>query len=608
MGNPRLINGGAAIADVLRDRGTEFLFTLCGGHISPILAEASKAGVRVIDVRDEANAVFAADAMARLTGRPGVAAVTAGPGLTNTITALQNAMMAQSPVVLFGGAAATMLKGRGALQDIDQLGVVRASVKWSAPVRYAKDLPTVVEQAFDVAASGVPGPVFVECPIDLLYDREEVRKWYLASGASTSGKKPSLQSRAVNWYLERHVERLFEAQGGVRPRVPTSSPKPPLAPLVARAKAMIRKSERPVMLIGSQALSRADRATAVAAAVRQLGIPVYLASGARGLLGRADPLQCRHRRKAALREADLVILAGVPCDFRLDYGRAINRKAKVIAANLSMVQLFKNRVPSLPVPANPGAFIERLAAAGAKTAASAEWMTTLANRDAERDAEIAELARQPAAPAAADRLESGAGTPGRRDAPSAPPRINPLQVCLAIEAAMDEGAVVVGDGGDFVATASYVVRPRGPLKWLDPGAYGTLGVGAAFAAAAKLAQPESEVWLLYGDGAAGFSIVEFDTLVRHQIPVIAVVGNDAGWTQIARDQVVILGDDIGTVLARTRYDRVAMGYGAVGLHVDRAEQLDSALAEAKRYAALGRPVVVNVNIGVTEFRKGSISM
>ena len=592
-------NGGALIADVLDRRGVSYLFALCGGHISPILTEAKKRGVRVIDVRDEANAVFAADATARLTGVPGVAAVTAGPGLTNTITALKNAQMAQSPLVLLGGAAATMLKGRGSLQDIDQMAVVKASVKWAVPIRYVKDLGFMVDRAFEVASSGVPGPVFVECPIDLLYEEEEVRKWYMAGGPGGGEKKKpaNLQQRAMGWYLERHVERMFEAQGGVVPRPPRSLPAAPLGPLVAQAKRWVKRAEQPIMVIGSQALIRAQKADALADAVRRLGIPVYLASGARGLLGPQDPLQMRHKRKVALKSADLVILAGVPCDFRMDYGRAINRKAKVISANLSVQQLFKNKVPNLPVPADPGEFIIRLADAVGEHRASDDWLAALGERDAERNRDIADLANQPAGPASADLAAS-----------DSEPRMNPLRVCLAIENAMSEDAVIVGDGGDFVATASYILRPRGPLRWLDPGAFGTLGVGAAFAMAAKLAKPTAEIWLIYGDGAAGFSLVEFDTMVRHGLAVIAVVGNDAGWTQIARDQVVILEDDVGTVLARTRYDQVAEGFGAVGIHVERESDLGPALQVAKRHAAEGRPVLINASIGVTEFRKGSISM
>jgi thiamine pyrophosphate-dependent acetolactate synthase large subunit-like protein len=168
--------------------------------------------------------------------------------------------------------------------------------------------------------------------------------------------------------------------------------------------------------------------------------------------------------------------------------------------------------------------------------------------------------------------------------------------------------VIVADGGDFVSTASYVVRPRGPLSWLDPGVFGTLGVGAGFALGAKLVRPEAEVWILYGDGSVGYSLSEADTFVRHGLPVIAVVGNDAAWTQIAREQVEVLKDDVGVVLRRTDYDRAAEGLGAAGLRIDDPSCLEATLAKAKALAREGRPVYVNAILGKTEFRKGSISM
>src|SRR4051794_22956605 len=189
------MNGGDLIGEVLVRQGVRFLFTLCGGHISPILVGAKKRGIRVVDVRHEVNAVFAADAVARLTGVPGVAAVTAGPGLTNTITAVKNAQLAQSPVVVLGGATATVLKGRGALQDIDQLALMRPHVKWATTVARVKDLVPALERAFYEAQSGIQGPVFVECPVDLLYAPEIVKSWY--SAKSKPGKAPSLQERAL---------------------------------------------------------------------------------------------------------------------------------------------------------------------------------------------------------------------------------------------------------------------------------------------------------------------------------------------------------------------------------------------------------------------------
>jgi acetolactate synthase-1/2/3 large subunit len=186
--------------------------------------------------------------------------------------------------------------------------------------------------------------------------------------------------------------------------------------------------------------------------------------------------------------------------------------------------------------------------------------------------------------------------------------LNPIALCQAIERVMPDHAVIVADGGDFVATASYVIRPRRPLSWLDPGVFGTLGVGAGFILGAHAARRDAEIWAIYGDGALGFSLSEFDALVRHRAPLIAVVGNDGKWAQIARDQVDVLGDDVGTVLGKAAYHRVVEGFGACGLLLDDASQIEATLEEARRVAATGVPVLVNAMIGDTDFRKGSISL
>lgn len=578
-----MVSGGDLIAQVLERQGVRFLYTLCGGHISPILVQCKKRGIRIVDVRDEANAVFAADATARLTGVPGVAAVTAGPGVTNTLTALKNAQMAQSPVVLLGGAAATMLKGRGSLQDIDQMAVIKAHVKWFTSASTVKELVPAVEKAFKIAPDGVPGPVFVECPIDLLYPQEMIKDWYMKEGG---GKSKGLVAMATNVYLRRHLSKLFSGVDKVKVNESVFEPRArdPLAPLVKRAKKLLDAAERPALVVGSQALTRPREAEDLARAVERLGIPTWLAGMARGLLGRDHRLHMRHKRRAALKEADLVILAGVPCDFRMGYGKTISRKAKVISANLSVSQLVKNRVPTLPIPSDPGRFLQRLAETAGTGDRWPGWHDQLRSRDAAREDEIAEMAKTEAPP------------------------VNPIQVCRAIESAMADDSIIVADGGDFVGTAAYTLRPRGPLSWLDPGVFGTLGVGAGFALAAKLCRPSAEVWLIYGDGAAGFSMIEFDTFARHGQGVIAVVGNDAGWTQIARDQIEFLHDDVGTVLARTDYDKVAEGLGGVGLRIDDPDEIGAVLAEAKEAAKAGKPVLVNAHIGTTEFRKGSISM
>jgi thiamine pyrophosphate-dependent acetolactate synthase large subunit-like protein len=259
------INSGDIIADVLREQGVEFLFTLVGGHISPLLVGANKKGISVIDVRDEVNAVFAADAVARLTGKPGVAAVTAGPGVTNTITALKNAQMAQSPLILLGGAAPTVLKNKGSLQDIDQLSLVKSIVKMDVTISRNCDVIPVLEHAFQVAQSGVPGPVFIECPIDLLYNEELVRQWY--------GKKPDIsqkqgiKSRMLDYYLKRHVDKMFECEfEEMKPG--TFSVRAPDLNLeeVSSAAVMIGTAEKPVMIIGSQAMLRPQEADRLAQA------------------------------------------------------------------------------------------------------------------------------------------------------------------------------------------------------------------------------------------------------------------------------------------------------------------------------------------------------
>jgi acetolactate synthase-1/2/3 large subunit len=578
------MTGGDLIAEVLERQGVRFLFTLCGGHISPILVSAKARGIRVVDTRHEATAVFAADAVARLTGVPGVAAVTAGPGVTNTITALKNTQMAQSPVVLLGGATATILRGRGALQDIDQMALVRPHVKRAERVRRVRDLVPALERAFLLSREGVPGPVFVECPVDLLYPEEVVRAWY---GAKSGGPERRLAERAQRWYVGRHLDRLFAGAGAARAAEPVpAAPPAPGAGRVRRAATLLRRAERPVLLIGSQALLSPPGVPALADAVARLGVPVYLSGMARGLLGAANPLQMRHHRKEALREADLVILAGVPCDFRLDYGRHVGRRAALVSANRSRAEIGKNRRPNLTVLGAPELFLQELVRrVDGSTPRWRSWVETLRARDDAREKSIL-------------------GQAGEKT----PKGLNPLGVCRAIDAALVDDSVVIADGGDFVSTASYILRPRGPLSWLDPGPFGTLGVGAGFALAAKLVRPDAEAWIVYGDGSAGYTLAEADTFARHGLGIIALIGNDAGWTQIARDQVEILKDDVGTVLAATDYERAAEGLGARGLRLDEPARAEAILAEARRVAAAGRPVYVNVLLGSTDFRKGSISI
>ncbi len=292
----------------------------------------------------------------------------------------------------------------------------------------------------------------------------------------------------------------------------------------------------------------------------------------------------RHARRNALREADCVLLAGVPCDFRLDYGRHVRRSATLIAANRSAKDARLNRRPTITALGDAGLTLEALAQRVGEGARRTDWIAQLRARDETREQEI-------------DSQAAAAGD-----------LVNPIAFFRALDRVAGDNAVMVADGGDFVATASYIVRPRGPLAWLDPGAFGTLGVGAGFALGAQLVRPGAEVWLIWGDGASGYGLVEFDTFVRHGIPVIAVVGNDASWAQIAREQVKMFKDDVATVLARTDYHAVVEGFGAVGLVVKRTEDVEPVLRQAREVARSGRPVLVNVWLDRTDFREGSISM
>ncbi|MBX3182352.1 MAG: thiamine pyrophosphate-binding protein [Polyangiaceae bacterium] len=579
-------NGGAIIGEVLASRGVETLFTLCGGHISPILVGAKARGIQVVDVRDEKHAVFAADAVARMTGVPGVAAVTAGPGVTNTVTAVKNAQMAQTPLVLFGGATATLLKGRGSLQDIDQLSLMQPITKWATSCKTVAALRPTVERAFDLASSGVPGPVFVEVPVDLLYPEAMVREIFLKEAGLKDAK--NLGGKAlellIKGYLFRqfhqpHVELPFGNHGETTPALDMDQ--------LSRVAELLEKAERPVLVIGSQTLVGVRDAPALARAVKKIGIPTFLGGMARGLLGRRSDIQFRHKRGGALKEADLVIVAGFPFDFRLSYGRAIGSKATVVAVNLSQAELKQNRKPEVAVQYHAGQFLEllseRVSPPGERLAG---WFSTLRAREDARDAQIA---------------DQGASA-------SAGKYVNPLHFFLRLEEKLSDDAVLVVDGGDFVATASYIVRPRAPLSWLDPGAFGTLGVGGGFTLGATLVRPKSEVWLIYGDGSSAYSLSEFDSYLRHGVAPIAVIGTDALWAQIAREQGEMLGDDVGTQLRRTDYHRVAEGYGGVGLLLDDPSRVDEVLDEAKALSKSGKPVCINVQIAASDFRKGSISM
>ncbi|KAJ3087690.1 hypothetical protein HK102_010488, partial [Quaeritorhiza haematococci] len=607
------LHGGHLVAEVLEAHGVKAIFTLVGGHVSPILVACEKRGIRVIDTRHEATTVFAADAVARLTGIPGVAIVTAGPGVTNTITAVKNAQMAETPLVLIGGAAATLLKGRGSLQDIDQLSLFRPICKEVYTVDRVRDIIPTMRRAFWKTREGVPGPVFVELPIDVLYPYKLVKEPVLPSGGGKteqqsgkesgvvvsgpvtkkSAKKEGIGALIVRWYLTRYLNRVF---GGAF--VPQAvSPLPVSIPFasewqIRKAVSILKQAKRPALVIGSQALLLREQVAILAETVERLSIPTFLGGMARGLLGPNSGCQLRHVRKKALREADVIVLAGAVPDFRLDYGRSLSRKAKIIAVNRGREALFKNSdlfwTPTLAVQADPCDFLirvgRRIEREGHKFSDS--FMMSLMKDENAKDE--------------ANRAKSKTPAGGN---------INPLASLYALNEYLKPSTILVADGGDYVGSAAYILKPRGYLQWLDPGAFGTLGVGAGFALGAKIACPEKDVVIIFGDGAFGYSLIELDTFARFGIGVAAVVGNDGCWSQIAREQVPMLGSNVACALSHAEYDIASKGLGGEGWTVNSLGQLDGIVKEALEVSRnQNKPAVVNVIIGKTDFREGSISV
>uniref|UniRef100_A0A8C6SSS2 2-hydroxyacyl-CoA lyase 2 n=1 Tax=Neogobius melanostomus TaxID=47308 RepID=A0A8C6SSS2_9GOBI len=560
-------HGGESVAEVLRSHGIKYVFTLVGGHISPILVACEKMGIRIVDTRHEATAVFAADAVARLSGTVGVAAVTAGPGLTNTVTAVKNAQMAESPLLLIGGAAGTLLQGRGALQDIDQMSLFKPLCKFCASVRTVREIVPTVRKALAIAQSATPGPVFIEFPIDTLYPYHIVSKEF---GVKNPPK--GLMGKFVSWYMNNHLMNLFA--GAWEPR--DVSPLPVNIPQatdvqVQKCIELVSRAKKPVILLGSQVTLPPIKA------LEDLGIPCFLGGMSRGMLGKDSPIHIRQNRRDALKEADLVILAGTVCDFRLSYGRVLSRRSKIIAVNRDKTQLLKNSdmfwKPTVAIQGDAGSFLVNLSKGLKGHRCPEEWPQNLKSGDATKEKN--------------NRVKAEEKTDRH---------LNPIKVLHCVDELMSEDSIIVADGGDFVGTAAYILRPRGPLRChvnLDKTSFMCL-----------------QVWIIYGDGSLGYSVAEIDTFTRHKTPVIAVVGNDACWSQISREQVPMLGSNVACGLEFSDYHVVADGYGGKGYLINRddEEKLSEIIKRAQKDCQEGKATLLNVLIGKTNFREGSISV
>ncbi|KAI6232006.1 2-hydroxyacyl-CoA lyase 2 [Aphelenchoides besseyi] len=584
-------HGGELVAEALKAHGVQEVFTLCGGHISPIIVACESLGIRIVDTRHEVTTVYAADAVARLRQSIGVAAVTSGPGVTNTITAVKNAQMAESPLLLIGGAAPTLMKDRGALQDIDQLSIFKSICKHTARITRLRDIGPVVQKSIQIAQSGTPGPVFLEFPIDVLYPYNNAFRDCIVPNAKT------LRQKWHNFYCLTHISwqfgRAFESQP-IRP-LPVDVPRASIRDVTTVAE-LIAKAERPLLLLGSQATLPPIKPDELQRTVNELGLPCYLSGMCRGLLGQKSKLQMRQNRRAALKEADLVILAGTAADFRLDYGKLLSTKSKVVVINRDEKLLKKNsdvfwhgdHLLQADVASTLVAVRNKLEEKYKWTGTSTEWIERLRERD-----EVTEQKNQ-------KKMEEKPADGG----------INPLNLLGKLDKVIPDDAILVADGGDFVGSAAYIVRPRGPLQWLDPGAFGTLGVGGGFALGAKTVYPNRPVVIVYGDGSAGYSIVEFDTFVRNKLPVAALIGNDACWTQIAREQVPFFNTAVACDLDFTHYEKTAESLAAKGVLLDEKneEKTEEILKSAIEGTRNGDSTLVNALVGKTNFREGSISV
>jgi acetolactate synthase-1/2/3 large subunit len=569
-----MIHGGRLVAKALKNEGVACLFTLCGGHIQSIYDGCLDEDIRVVDTRHEQTSAHAADGWARATGTPGVCAVTAGPGVTDAVTAVANAFRAGVPMVILGGAGPKVFAHMGSLQDMDHVELMRPITKWSATVTETRRLAEYVSIAFRKATTGVPGPVFLELPLDVLMEYVDADKVPLPQNYRTLARPAPDPT---------HMGRALE---------------------------LLERAERPMAIVGSQLRWSADPMGALERFLDGTAIPTFVNGMARGLVDPKGPHFLNRSRKGALKRSDLILIFGTPFDFRLSYGQSqpiqagsqsgqsgkvmlmmtqpvINAEAKIIQVDLDGEEIGRNRTLGVDV------------GLVADTALTLNEITRgLGNNYGQKlkpwIQEVREIEEKRWAKMRAEIADE-----------SNPP--NPLRVCDAVGKYIRPGDIVVGDGGDFVATAAYTLKTHGIGTWMDPGPLGTLGVGPGYAMAAKLAHPDKRVVIMFGDGSFGLNGMEFEAMARQNIPVVGIIGNDAAWTQILRGQKELYGKEriVATTLDYTHYEKVVEAVGGHGEWVERCADLEPAL---ERAFACGKPALVNVKIGASSFRQGSISV
>jgi acetolactate synthase-1/2/3 large subunit len=535
---------GELMALALERARAEPLFTLNGGHIWGLYVGAQARGLRMVDTRHEQTAGFAAEGWAKVTRRCGVAAVTAGPGVTNAMSALAAARQNDSPVLFLGGRAPVSRWGMGSLQELDHLPLVTSLTKSAATIDTPEAAHEATARAIATACSGRTGPTFLDVPIDVFF-----------------------QSAAP-------------PRDG--PAVPVDRGPEPDPDEVRRVVALLREAERPALVAGSTVWWSCAEAELLRSA-EAAGAPVVLNGMARGMLPPDHPLFASRARGVALGEADLVLVVGVPLDFRLGFGQhpTLPDTARVVYVDVDDFR--KHRPAAAALYGDVRAALAALAEAARDLPGRRAWQAKVAEANA--DAQAADA-----------RLAATGGSP-----------VHPARLVAEVERYCDPDAIVVGDGGDFVSFAGRLLHRRRPGLWIDGGPYGCLGSGPGYALAAKLAHPDRQVVLLSGDGAFGFSAMEFDTLVRHRLPVVCVIGNNGIWALEKHPMQRVLGTSILADLAPgTRYDRVVEALGGHGELVERPEEIGPALDRAFRS---GLPACLNVLCDpAAEYPRSSVLM
>jgi acetolactate synthase-1/2/3 large subunit len=529
-------HGGEHAVAVAAAHGVDTMFTLSGAHVFPMYDAAVHADppMRLLDVRHEQTAVFAAEAIGKLTRVPGLAVLTAGPGVTNGVSAITQASFSGSPLVVVGGRAPANRWGMGSLQEFDHPAVLGPITKSARTLPTAADVASGMDQALTLAASSHRGPAFVDVPMDQLFDRAAVER-------------------------------------------PVPAPRERLAPdsdALGEIGALLGQAKRPVIVYGTDVWADGAEEAALRL-VEQTGLPAITNGMGRGIVPGGHPLLMTKARGAALGTSDLVIVVGTPLDFRLGYG------------------VFGGKDGAPPARVVHIADSEGQVSPHADLAASAYGDLTLALEGVQSALE--QQLRKPDWSAWVAELRAAVATAVERDdallTAEADP-IHPARIYGELLPRLEADAVVIGDGGDFVSFAGKYVEPRQPGGWLDPGPFGCLGAGTGAAIAARIARPSSQVVLLFGDGATGFSLMDVDTLVRHQLPVVMIVGNNSAWGLEKGPMQMLYGYDVVADLApESRYDEVVKALGGGGETVSDPRQIGPAIDRA---FASEIPYLVNV--------------